>query len=378
VKLLQRARSWILGALALGALLIGPEYLADHSTAARASLWIVSAVTAVPLLLLPGRPLAAWGLVVAIGVVQPWLIPLNESLPWPPLFSCIAAVVLFAVGLRHSRWTLIAIWAVTCLASVIAIVTHGAVDGDGHLNVVVVMAAALLAFGHLVGGRRRVERDLAQTEEQRAVLEERARIARELHDVVAHHMSVIAVQAETAAYRIPDLPDEGKACLADIASTARESLTEMRRLLGVLRSDSPEVQLAPQPGLGEVGELIAGARKAGLHTTAVTVGEPYEVPQAVGLSAYRIVQEALSNVVRHAPGARTEVTIAYEPSQLRVTVTNGPPATAAEARADGPGHGLIGMRERAGLLAGSLSAGPEDDGGYRVETVLPLAERVPG
>ncbi|MFB6893365.1 sensor histidine kinase [Kitasatospora sp. NPDC056327] len=219
------------------------------------------------------------------------------------------------------------------------------------------------------------ERALAQERAHRTVLEERARIARELHDVVAHHMSVISIQAEAAPYRVADPPRELVAALADIRAGALEGLTELRRLLGVLRSGdrpgggAPE---APQPTLERLDDLLAGVRAAGLDVRAVVSGDRRPLPEGVELSAYRIVQEALSNTLRHAPGATARVELAYSAAALRLRVRNGA-GTAAAGASPGAGHGLLGMRERAAMLGGELSAGTTPDGGYEVTALLPVA-----
>ncbi|MEV6977467.1 histidine kinase [Kitasatospora sp. NPDC093806] len=218
------------------------------------------------------------------------------------------------------------------------------------------------------------ERALSQERAQRTVLEERARIARELHDVVAHHMSVISIQAEAAPYRVADPPPELVAALADIRAGALEGLTELRRLLGVLRSEDrpggrgPE---APQPTLERLDDLLAGVRAAGLDVRAAVSGPRRPLPEGVELSAYRIVQESLSNTLRHAPGAAARVELTYTDATLRLRIRNGPGAAAA-APSPGAGHGLLGMRERTAMLGGEFSAGTTPDGGYEVTALLPV------
>nr|WP_276610754.1 histidine kinase [Kineococcus siccus] len=217
---------------------------------------------------------------------------------------------------------------------------------------------------------------------RRVVVEERNRIARELHDVVAHSMSVVQVQATTATYRIPGLDATVRAEFDDIAAQARTALQEMRTLLGVLREEAGAVDLAPQPGLEGVEELASGARRAGC-VVDVGVDEALRrssVPSSVGLVVHRIVQEALANVVRHAPGAHVDVRLVLtgdEPDDQRVgvSVRNGaPPGPVGDTvgRLDGGGHGLVGMRERAVLLGGSVTSGPTDDGGFSVQAEVPL------
>jgi signal transduction histidine kinase len=264
---------------------------------------------------------------------------------------------------------------------------------------VAVLFVAIALAVDAVSRRRRSREELARQAElteveqaRRAVLEERARIAREMHDVVAHHMSMIAVQAETAPYRITGIPPPALAEFTTIAAGAREALTDMRRLLGVLRAETDESPRAPQPGLAEVAALVETARRAGVPVE-LAAAEVGEVPEAVGLTAYRIVQEALANAARHAPGGPVQVSIQGTAAALQVEVSNGPstsvtstssrPSTSGTSgspgssgssgtAAGGPGHGLTGMRERSTLLGGTLSAGPELGGGYRITAWLPL------
>nr|WP_272918006.1 sensor histidine kinase [Actinomadura rayongensis] len=224
-------------------------------------------------------------------------------------------------------------------------------------------------------------------------MRERARIARELHDVVAHSVSMIAVQAETAPYTMDNLSPEARAGYTEIAKTAREALVEMRRLLGVLRADARPEQpdSAPQPRLDRLPELIDQHRGAGGRVDLRVQGDPRTLSTTVELSAYRIVQEALTNARRHAPGAEVKVDLVYLPDRLAVRVRDdGAGRTAVLPQAgdpaatmlDGPartrvlpdqgGHGLVGMRERATMLGGRFSAGPAVQGGFQVEAELPL------
>jgi signal transduction histidine kinase len=218
---------------------------------------------------------------------------------------------------------------------------------------------------------------------------ERARIARELHDVVAHHISMIAVQAETARLTTPGLPAAGAQRLSEIAGTARAGLTEMRRLLGVLREDSPgeAADRHPQPGLEQLPALIDEARESsGAGCRLIVSGRPAAVDPGVSLAAYRIAQEALTNARRHAPGAAVDVEVRYGQGDLRLLVRdNGPgPSETASAREDGRepgaggGHGLTGMRERAAAVGGELRAGAAGVGGFLVEARLPGRDEAVG
>jgi signal transduction histidine kinase len=213
---------------------------------------------------------------------------------------------------------------------------------------------------------------MADTLRGQAVMGERARIARDLHDVVAHHISMIAVQAETARLTTENLPDDGKASLDAIAGTARDALTEMRRLLGVLREDAGDGAVrAPQPGLAQLDDLIEAARVAGSAVRLAVEGEPMPLAAGVDLAAYRIVQEALTNARRHAPGASVEIDLRYGNGNLVVQVADDGPGTEGTAA---EGHGLLGMRERAIMVGGDLEAGPGPDGGFMVQARLPMSE----
>ena len=214
--------------------------------------------------------------------------------------------------------------------------------------------------------------------ERRLVLEERARIARDLHDIVAHHMSLVVVQAETAGYRHPDLTDSARAELDSISNSARAALAETRALLAVLRNEDDEAEHAPQPGLGQLAELVEGARRAGQHVAADVRLDGDDLRPGTSLAAYRIVQESLANAARHAPGAAVRLVVEQDAEALRVAVLNeaapgGVPTVALDpGGVDVPGHGIIGMRERAVAEGGSLDAAPEADGGFAVRAVLPL------
>jgi signal transduction histidine kinase len=215
---------------------------------------------------------------------------------------------------------------------------------------------------------------MADTLLEHAARGERARIARELHDVVAHHISMISVQAEIARLTTPGMPTEGAKRLAAIGDTARTALTEMQRLLDVLRSDAAtEPTRKPQPGLDQLNELIDEARDAGGASTRLIVrGRVVSLDAGLELSAYRIIQEALTNARRHAPGAAVDVELLYTGDALHLRVRDngpGPPDGATAA-----GHGLLGMRERAAMVGGTLSTGRARTGGFLVEATLPIAE----
>jgi len=202
-----------------------------------------------------------------------------------------------------------------------------------------------------------------------AAAAERARIARELHDIVAHHVSVMVVQADGARYALRTDPDRAETALTAISATGRQALTEMRRLLGVLRSAGAQNSLAPVPGLGELRELLEQARAAGLEVSYTLTGTPRELPEGAELAAYRVVQESLTNTRKHGGLAATAaVTLRYEPDGLTVEVIDDGIASPANEPA---GHGLAGMRERIAMYGGTVHAGPLAGGGFGVTARLP-------
>ena len=260
-------------------------------------------------------------------------------------------------------------------ALVLALAFHGAATA------VLLAAAAPIAVGAAIARRARADEArqgaaramLADTLTEHLARGERARIARELHDVVAHHISMIAVQAETARLTTPGLPAAGAQRFAEIGDTARAGLTEMRRLLGVLREDVEGAvgDRQPQPGLAQLAELIDSAREASGAAARLIVSGPVDsFDPGVELAAYRIVQEALTNTRRHAPGAAVDVELRYSGDSLRLRVRDNGPGPSAS----GSGHGLLGMRERAATVGGSLRTGPAPGGGFLVEAELPAAK----
>ncbi|MFD6420425.1 histidine kinase [Streptomyces sp. NPDC060198] len=343
-----------------------------------------------PLLLLAHRPLQVWWITFLASVAGALVLLAEPSgpyavWPWPPTVIVGQLFVLLALGLRESRRTLVAVWLATGAAGlVLSSVASDRADASALLlfvlgAVVLMTGAAVRERG--VAQRRLVEQETISAEERarRTLLEERARIARELHDVVAHHMSVITVQADSAPYRVAGLSEETREEFASIAASARESLAEMRRLLTVLRGDGTSGERAPQPGLDRLQQLVEATVRTGLPVELALAADLGAVPPAVDLSAYRIVQEALANVVRHAPGAPTRVSVRADGGHVTVLVVNSaPPRPGSPLETSGTGHGLVGMRERVRLTGGTLDTGPLPDGGFRVAARLPLGPPAAG
>jgi signal transduction histidine kinase len=207
----------------------------------------------------------------------------------------------------------------------------------------------------------------------KAVAHERATIARELHDVIAHSVSVMTVQAGAARLLLDEDPPRARESLVAVEETGRQALGEMRRLLGILRGDEHETRLAPQPGIADLDALVEHVRAAGLPVDVVVEGEPKRLPPGIDLAAYRVVQEALTNALKHAGAARAQVSIRYGVTALELAVTNN-----GQVRENGRGgHGLVGMRERVTLYGGKFEAGPRRGGGYAVRASLPLETTAP-
>ncbi|MER5932663.1 sensor histidine kinase [Streptomyces sp. NPDC002054] len=236
-------------------------------------------------------------------------------------------------------------------------------------------------YAQLVERNQRLENERA-AQAQVAVAAERARIARELHDVVAHNVSVMVVQADGAAYVMDASPELAKEALQTISGTGRQALAEMRRLLGVLRTGEPQESedYVPQPDVEQIEVLVEQVRAAGLTVEFAVEGAPRQLPSGVELTAYRIVQEALTNTRKHGgPDARASVRLVYFDDGLGLLVEDDGRGAAHElyedGGADGAGHGLIGMRERVGMVGGTLDAGPRPGGGFRISALLPLKKQ---
>jgi signal transduction histidine kinase len=283
------------------------------------------------------------------------------------------AVYTAAAHRERERVLTVALPASLAIGLMIALVggdPRGRIEFLFILLVVVVLPLLLgrIAFNR----RRRIRRDRDRAARD-AVMEERARIARELHDVVAHAMGVMVVQAGAARVVIDRDPAGTEAALKRIEDTGRTGLTEMRRLLGILQADEGSEELVPQPGLDRLDELLATMRGIGLPVEAMVEGTPRALPPGVDLTAYRLVQEGLTNALKHAGPAHARVLLRYRDEALEVEVADdgrGPPLEGARR----PGHGLIGMRERVGLFGGSFETGVRPGGGFVVRARIPLAE----
>ncbi|MFB9308497.1 signal transduction histidine kinase [Agromyces hippuratus] len=317
--------------------------------------------------------------VSAAGLLAFALLTMNsDGWPWPwPVTSIVSqGVLLIVLGLMWEwRLGLIA-WGMGVVVTFpFAFVDTGAAASmitGAAVTALACAIAVLLAQRRVIGVELFRERAHSASEQQRRVLvEERNRIARELHDVVAHGLSIIHVQATSAPYRVEGLSDAAKTEFSEIAASARSAMTEMRQLLGVLRSADTAAETAPQPGLAQLPELAASVERAGVPVTLAVDASLHDGGLAA-TAAYRIVQEALSNVVRHAPGAPTFVSVEVLADDLVVCIDNDAATDVPAPDAKGGGHGLIGIGERAALLGGRAEFGERPGGGYRVLATLPL------
>jgi signal transduction histidine kinase len=297
-------------------------------------------------------------------------------------------IALYAVATQLSAWRAIALGLVTVgvlMAATAARNPFGQISGGGYY-LIPGMGAAVVFGGIAVANRRAYVasiRDRAEQDARRQVDEERLRIARELHDVVAHTMATINVQAGVAAHVLPTKPEAAAEALQSIKTASKEGLRELRAILNVLRQADDADPVQPAPGLAALDALIEGARRAGLPVTFTMTGEPFPLPAAVDLAAYRIVQESLTNVIRHAGPAAAAVSLSYHPDEIDIDVTDtghglqarpgSPVAGTAADTAGGPaGHGQAGMRERAASVGGTVQVGPRPGGGYQVTARLPV------
>jgi signal transduction histidine kinase len=352
----------------------------DGSDAPQTTLWfcIPAAVVVVLGLLARGRfpfgaPAAFWLLAAAASFVDGRLIPYPAGLY---LAGMLAAFLLG--NLRDA--VLARVGLAVVLGSMATIIVNRPGHSPGELVFIPLLFGIAWLAGFALNARAEqadaAEARAAQAERERetaarlAVAEERARIARELHDIVAHAVSVMVLQVGAVRHKLPDgLADESDA-LRGVEQAGRTALAEMRRLLAAMRQDGDDLELAPQPGLDSVGTLVADVERAGLPVTLHVEGEATSLPRAIDLSAYRIVQEALTNALKHARARRADVTLRYAPDALRIEVRDDGVGGGAS---NGPGYGLIGVRERVKIYGGTLTAGTAPGGGFVLDATLPIA-----
>ncbi|MEV5974601.1 histidine kinase [Streptomyces sp. NPDC051921] len=340
--------------------------------------FVYSVVPAAVVLFTLFRPvLAFWASLVSTPFIA-YLSDSYDGWPWAPNSFAAHLVVLVVVALRTRPRTAGWMWLVTAGYALFVSVFLSGPSFDNDALPLLFTAGVLLLLVTTFQVRRDAARQVtaeqsvtAVERSKRTLLEERTTIARELHDVVAHHMSVVAIQAEAAPYRVENPPPELEQAFVTIRENAVAALTELRRILGVVRAEDYEAPDAPQPTLADLDGLVANVREAGLGVEMTVTGAVRELPPGVELSAYRIVQEALSNVLRHAPGAAAKVEVSHVLGGLGIRVVNGP-ARGLVKPSPGAGHGITGMRERVTMLGGEMTAESTADGGYEVAVFVPV------
>jgi signal transduction histidine kinase len=367
--------------LSIGALTVTALIELILSGAPSSSRWF--AVPALTVLLLPlftrrwfpfGAPAAYWILAAAVSFADGLLIPSIES-----LFLVGLASAALLGNLRDAKKA----WAglVIVLACITAVVYNIPGIATAELILIPVEFGITWAVGFALRARSE-QVEAAETRAMRAerereaaarlaVAEERARIARELHDVVAHAVSVMVLQVGAVRHKLPEAMADDSEALKGVERAGRTALTEMRRLLAAMRRDGEEVEFAPQPGLDGLAALLAEVSRAGLPVDLHVDGEPVALPRGVDLSAYRIVQEGLTNALKHARATRADVTVRYRPDELELEVRDNGLGTSTS---DGLGHGLVGIRERVKIYGGEMSAEKANGGGFVLSTRLPFGE----
>ena len=321
-------------------------------------------------------PVAFWLLAVGISFVDGELVTFVTSL------FVIGMAASFLLGSQRA-----AVQAQTGLAVAVGCAAVVVYDKPAHTVSELVFIPLLFGICWLAGFAVRERAEQAQAAEARAaqaererdaatriaVAEERTRIARELHDIVAHAVSVMVLQVGAVRHKLPDALAEDRDALTSVEQAGRTALAEMRRLLAAMRRDGDDVDLMPQPGLDGLGSLLEEIGRAGLPVRLHVEGEPFPLPAALDLSAYRIVQEGLTNVLKHARASHAEVTVCYRPDGLRTEVRDdGIGAAASDGVGTGHGHGLVGIRERVKIYGGEMTAGTAAGGGFVLSTRLPL------
>jgi signal transduction histidine kinase len=367
----------VLGIAAMLELVLGR----NSPGAPETTLWF--AVPAVAVIVLPlflrrrfpfGAPAAYWLGATALSFVNGALIPFMVA-----LFPVGLASAFLLGNVRSSRQT----W--TGLAIVLGGITTVVYNIPGHLTTELLFIPVDFGIAWAAGYALRERAEKAEAAETRAmraerereaaarlaVAEERARIARELHDVVAHAVSVMVLQVGAVRHKLPDAMADDRDALRGVERAGRTALTEMRRLLAAMRRDGDEVEFTPQPGLDGLDALLEEVGRAGLPVELHVDGEPIPLPRGVDLSAYRIVQEGLTNALKHAHASTVDVTVRYRPEELEIEVRDD---GLGSSTTDGLGHGLVGVHERVKIYGGEMAAGTAAEGGFLLSTRLPIAE----
>ena len=357
----------------------------DYPGAPTTPLWI--SLPAIALLVGPlfahrrfpfAAPASYWILAAALTFYDAFLVTFPDSL------NVVGIATAFLLGyLRDRRLAFIGLVIVT--ASIVTVVYN--LPGEQPASWLIFIPLRFIA-GWVAGYALRERSEQAEAAEARAdqaerdreavarvaVAEERSRIARELHDIVAHAVSVMVLQVGAVRHKLPDALAEDREALRDVERAGRTALAEMRRLLAAMRPDGDEAELGPQPGLDGLDSLLDRVGRAGLPVELHVEGAPFVLPRGLDLSAYRIVQEGLTNALKHARASDADVTLRYRPDAVEIEVRdNGEGAMTT----DGLGHGLVGVRERVKIYGGEMTASPAPEGGFLLATRLPIVDRVP-
>lgn len=345
-----------------------------------AAMPFIAGFAAFPILLVRVNPALGWAVSAGSALLIALAVPHQpgSDIPFQVVHILTLFALVFAVAVRSPLQIVGVAWISTSLLFATTMAQAGDSFAEAGFGWPIAISG-LVVFGLLIRwvvvSRQALVRQEEETElerARRAILEEKARIARDLHDVVAHHMSMVVVQAQTAPYRIDGLSPAAREEFESIGTGARAALNEIRGLLGVLRSDGQLPEHAPQPAAADVATLLEGAQRAGVPLTWSVEGGLDTVPETTGLALYRILQESLANASRHAPGAPVWVRITTS-SDLTLAVTNGPAVGARVTDLTGtPGSGITGMQARATAVGGDLVAAPRPDGGFEVRAQLPL------
>ena len=354
----------------------------DSPGAPSTELWF--SVTALAVLVLPifarrrfpfAAPAAYWLLAAAIAIVDGLLIPFIGSL------GIVGLATAFLLGNLRSAWKA-GVGLAIILVGIVTVVAM--IPGDQTASQYVFISLRfVVAWIAGYAMRERAEQveaaELRATQAERereaaarvAVAEERARIARELHDIVAHSVSIMVLQVGAIRHKLPEMLAEDRDALKGVERTGRGALAEMRRLLGAMRRDGDGLELAPHPGVDRLDSLLEDVGRTGLPVRLHVDGEPFPLPRAIDLSAYRIVQEGLTNAVKHAHASQVDVTFQYASDELQIKVRDNGEGVSAS---DGLGHGLVGIRERVKIYGGEMTAGAAPDGGFLLVARLPLED----
>jgi signal transduction histidine kinase len=368
----------LIGALAIAAII---ELVVGRNSPGAPSTTLWFAIPAVAVIVLPlfarrrfpfAAPAAYWVLATALTFVDGLLIPFMIS-----LFPVGLASAFLLGNLRDGRQA----W--TGLAIVLGGITTVVYNIPGHATPELLIIPVNFGISWVAGYALRERAEKAEAAEVRAaraerervaVAEERARIARELHDIVAHAVSVMVLQVGAVRHQLPDALAEDRDALKGVERAGRTALAEMRRLLAAIRPDGDEAELVPQPGLDGLDSLLEEVGRAGLPVELHVDGKPFPLPRGIDLSAYRIVQEGLTNALKHARATNADVTVRYRSDELQLEVRDNGQGSATS---DGLGHGLVGVRERVKIYGGEMTAGAASEGGFVLSTRLPLGDDRP-